>query len=351
MRRYTRQLALPDLDLVKQERLMQAHILMVGAGGLGAVALPYLAGAGIGAITIVDHDEVDITNLHRQTIYRSDQAGQNKAVLAKAYLEGLNPECTVGAITDRLTGSNAADLVSGSYDVILDGSDNFETKALLNDLSISLGVPLISASVNQFSGQIGIFEGYRTDKACYRCLFPKFPTDARNCNEAGILGSSAGLIGVAQAHLCLSYLLDIETRVLENFLSFNLKTLDRRALTVHKDPDCVYCKNADVKAHKVQVKDTHVVDLISIDNLNDVETVIVDVRQPEEILADPLVHTQIQTSPLHIPLPELLDRLNELPEGMRWAFVCAGNIRSRQAAEYLSAKGYEKVCILDKFTI
>ncbi len=351
MERYVRQLALPEIDLLAQEKLSQTTLLMVGAGGLGAPALPYLAGAGIGHIIIADHDGIDISNLHRQTVYKSNEAGQNKAERTGAYLRDLNPEITISTITDKISADNANELLDGhNINIILDGSDNFETKALLNDIAINMGVPFITASVNQFQGQIGVFAGHEADKPCYRCLFPEFPDDARNCNEAGILGTSAGIVGMMQTHLTLLKLLDIDQEKPENFWNINLKTLRIENLCAPKDGKCLYCNNAPKKEQKT-TKEKTMTDMISIDQLNDENSIIIDVRQPEELVADPLNNDLIKTPPMNIPLPELIGRLDELPEGHRLAFVCAGNIRSVQAAEYLAAKGYENVCVLDKFTI
>lgn len=349
MNRYARQIALPDIGLNGQEKFTNAHIVMVGAGGLGSVVLPALAAAGIGYITIIDHDVIDITNLHRQTIYRTDQDGQSKAQCAANYIRALNPEITVAAITEKLTRDNASDIFRKFTDItlLLDGSDNFETKSLINDLSVTLQAPLISASVNQWGGQIGVFEGYRHDRPCYRCLFPEFPTNARNCNEAGILGTSAGLVGMMQAHTALTYIINQENII--NFNILNLKTIRNEFIRTPKNPNCQHCNHKAISID--QKKDTHMPDMISINELNNEDTVIIDVRNPDEIVADPLNNPLIQTAPINIPLPEFIARINELPEGKRLAFICAGNVRSRQAAEYLSARGHNNACILDKFSL
>ncbi|MGH1457252.1 MAG: ThiF family adenylyltransferase [Alphaproteobacteria bacterium] len=347
--RYTRQIALSDVGLTGQEKFASAHICMVGAGGLGATALPALAGAGIGQITIIDHDTIDITNLHRQTIYRTDQTGQRKAECAAEYLRALNPEITVTAITEKLTADNATAISAqlNTVTLILDGSDNFETKSLLNDIAITMQTPLITASVNQWGGQIGIFKGHEHNKPCYRCIFPEFPTDAKNCNEAGILGTSAGLVGMMQAHTALLHILNHE--ILINFNAINLKTMRNEFIKSPKTPNCPHCNHTQI--NKQKQKENTMPDMISIDQLNDADTIIIDVRNPDELEADPLTNEQIKTPPINIPLPEFIARINELPEGKRLAFLCAGNIRSRQAAEYLSTKGYKNVCVLDKFSL
>lgn len=337
MERYIRQLALPEIDLIKQERLSQTRILMVGAGGLGAAALPYLASAGIGKITIADHDTVNISNLHRQTLYKTEEAGKNKAELTAAYIRALNPDITVNTLPNKISIDNPP---CQTFDLILDGSDNFETKALLNNFSIKAQTPLISASINQWAGQIGVFEGYNADKACYRCIFPEFPTDAKNCNEAGILGTSAGIVGIMQAHTALLKLLNINEF---QFLSINLKTLRVSKLSAQKDPTCTYCKDSANTEKKQQ--EQIMVDLISKNELKE-NTQIIDVRQPEELEVDPL-----PLPALNIPLLEFVARIDELPKGKPLAFVCAGNVRSRQAAEYLAAQGQSDVYVLDKFSL
>lgn len=349
MNRYIRQLSLPEMDLIKQDQLQKSCILVVGAGGLGSIALPYFAGSGIGHIVIVDHDTVDISNLHRQTIYRSEDHGQNKATLAQKYISRLNPHCNIEAITEKITEDNAHSLLGQyDFDLIFDGSDNFATKSMLNNLSIALTTPLISGSINQFSGQISVFKGYQADYPCYRCVFPEFPTDARNCNEAGILGTSAGMIGMMQAHLAMLHLLNINNDA-KTFISVDLKTLQQTHIKTQHDPDCPFCTKKIYTP--TQEKIMKQAELISIENLNDTPTVVVDVRQEEEISADPLQHENIEQQPIHIPLSELIDRIKELPEDKRLAFICAGNIRSKKAADYLLSTGVDNVCILDKFSL
>lgn len=348
MIRYTRQMALPEIGILGQERIENAHIVMVGAGGLGSPALPYLAASGIGKITIIDHDTIDLSNLHRQTIYKTNDVGEPKAEKAKEHLTTLSPECTVEAITEQLT-EETKNIIPKDATLLLDGSDNFETKSLINQISVERKIPLISASVAGFEGQVGIFKGYDENHACYRCLFPEFPTDARNCNEAGILGTTAGILGLYQAHLSLLEITENTDNNI-NFIQLDLKTFRSVTLKANKDKNCPHCASKTSKQETTK-KETNKMDMITIDQLNDTETIIIDVRQPEELTADPLNHDEIKEAPLNIPLPELIARLDELPENKRLAFICAGNIRSVQAVEYLTAKGHENIVVLDKFSI
>lgn len=339
--RYERQMALPEISTAHQEALSNAKILVVGAGGLGAAALPYLASAGIGTIHVADHDTVSISNLHRQTIYQNAQVGESKAKCAAEYLRALNPEVAVHAITHKITAASELK----TYTLILDGSDNFETKTLLNTISIQTQTPLISASVNQWQAQIGIFAGYAVNKPCYACMFPALPTDARNCNESGILGTSAGMAGMLQAHLTLQYLMGLHNAQAGLFLAVDYAAMRMQKLTLNKDPSCKICTGQNHKWKKPMFENT-APKMISMAELQTKDHVIIDVRNDDEVAADP-----INGNVIHIPLPQIAGRIDELPTGTLLAFVCAGNIRSVKAVEYLSARGIDNLIVLDKFSV
>ncbi len=334
--RYARHLALPEITPAHQKRLSETHIIMIGAGGLGAPALPYLAGAGIGHITIIDHDNVSRTNLHRQTIYTDAQTGQNKAELAAQYLQALNPDCTVTAITEKL--SSRSEIFSAA--LLLDGTDNFETKTLLNQISIETATPLITASVNQYEGQAAILGGYLKDAPCYHCLFPALPTNARNCNETGVLSTAAGLTGLYQAHLALCFLLGIGPLDFGSVLSCDYKTLRLRILKLGKDPACKQCGHMN-KEREPKMEEAPIA-LVPPAELSDDNTLIIDVRTLGEIEADPI------PGALHMEVSTVPERYKELPRDKRLAFACASNMRSAQAAAFVQAMGYEDVCIYDK---
>ena len=339
--RYQRQLALPEISVAQQAALGELRIALIGAGGLGSASLPVLAAAGVGHISIFDDDVVSVSNLHRQTIYKDCEAGQSKAELAAAYARGLNPDIEVLGHAERL--SAESDL--SGFDLLLDGSDNFETKATLNRISIKEAIPLISASVNQWQGQIGVFAGYASDRPCYHCLFPELPSDARNCNEAGILGSSAGLTGVYQAHLALCYVLGVGDVVPGDVLTFDFKNFRMQKLYLQKDASCAHCKGGQEEWQPLQTQENKMVDLISMDDLKAHDHIIVDVRTDAELEADPI------EGALHMEVSTVPQRHEELPKDKLLAFVCAGNVRSAQAAEYLQGLGYENVIVLDKFSL
>lgn len=330
MNRYAKQLALPELTDAHQQFLKNTKILMVGAGGLGAAALPYLAGTGIGHITIVDRDVVDITNLHRQTIYKTSDAGKHKATIAADYLKDLNPEITVHAITEKFKPEYAQ-----NFDLLLDGSDNFDTKFLLNETSIKTKTPLITAAVEGFGGIAGIFAGF-ADAPCYGCLHPEIPLDACNCNDAGILGTSAGLAGMYQAHLTLCFLLGLGDVGPGTLLSFDFKNMRVQNLRLPKNPECEIC------AHQTGTLRTTPPALKIIPRSELGECVIVDVRTDEEVAADPI------PGAVHIPMHTIPSRHTELPRNKKLALVCAHNVRSAHVARYLQDLGYEDVCVMDK---
>lgn len=340
--RYQRQLALPDISLADQKHLDDTHIAMIGAGGLGCAALPYLAAAGIGHISIYDDDNVSRSNLHRQTLYKDDQIGANKAELAVAYARDLNPEIQADAYPKRF---GEDDLDGVRFDILFDGSDNFETKTLLNTLSIKHEIPLISASVNQWQGQVGYFAGFAEDFPCYHCLFPELPSDARNCNEAGILGTSAGLTGMYEAHLTLLALLGKTAAQPGTVLTFDFANMRMQTLHLKKDKTCVHCKEASAQwsPHKEQ----EMTEMITMAELAEKDHIIVDVRRDDEVANDPIPSDQL----VHMEVSTVPQRHNELPKDKLLAFVCAGNVRSVQAAEYLQGLGYDNVIVLDKFSI
>ncbi len=355
MKRYEKQLLLPGLTQAHQDFLKGTKLLMVGAGGLGAAALPYLAGAGIGHITIMDGDAVDITNLHRQTIFKELDVGKNKAECAAVYLRALNPDIEVTAIPRRICHPEAKpkdpapdkrdpsvaalSQDDNKFDIILDGTDNFETKSLLNDISIRLKTPLIGASVEEFKGSVALFAGSDANAPCYHCLFPELPIDCVNCNDAGILGTVPGLAGMYQAHLALCFLLGIGDIGPGTVLSLDFQTMRMQHLKLPKNPECGVCKKSPYGAQR-RMTTAPKIPLIHPDDLQN--HIIVDVRNDDEVAADPI------TGALHIRLDTIPARYNELPKDKLLAFACVSNVRSRRAAEYLYGLGYTNVCVMDR---
>jgi len=220
--RYNRQMMLPEIGDSGQEKLKKAKVLVIGAGGLGCPVLQYIATAGIGTIGIVDFDTIELHNLHRQLLYTEKHVGQSKAVIAKLVLETLNPLITIIAIEEKLTLENATQIIT-DFDVIIDGSDNFATRYLVNDTCVLLGKSVVYGSILKFEGQIAVFN--HNGSKNLRDLFPEPPNpkDVPNCNSNGVLGSLPGMIGTMMAHETLKLIMDLPT--LENELIL-FSTLD-----------------------------------------------------------------------------------------------------------------------------
>jgi len=242
--RYSRHLLLPQVGEAGQRRLQRGRVLVVGAGGLGAPAAFYLAAAGVGRLRIVDDDVVERSNLQRQIIHTDAAIGSPKVESARARLLALNPHIEVEAIAQRVTSANVDALMEG-VDVVLDGSDNFPLRYLLNDACIKHARPLVYAAIERFDGQAGVFDaGRRRGQApCYRCLFPEPPPPefAPNCAQAGVLGVLPGLAGVIQATEVLKLLLEIGQPLAGRLLRFDALGMRFRETRVHPDPDCPVC--------------------------------------------------------------------------------------------------------------
>lgn len=235
--RYARHLVLPRFGGLGQQRLKSARVAMVGAGGIGAAVIPALAGAGIGSLTIIDGDRVELSNLQRQPIYTSSQVGMGKALLASHWVMSRNPHVAVRAVQERIEENNAADMLSG-HDLVIDGTDNFATRLLVSDTCVALGLPLLSAAAQQFQGQVAIFTG----KPCYRCFVgDAFDSDdCDNCAELGVLGAMVGTVGYHAALMAVRALAGMADD--RGFLHlFDAAALDWRKVRLSSDPSCRAC--------------------------------------------------------------------------------------------------------------
>lgn len=243
--RYSRQILVPDLGGKGQIRLRQARVLVVGAGGLGSPAAYYLAAAGIGTLGLIDPDQVELSNLQRQILHGTGDIGRKKVESAQARLAALNPGVTMKLYPVRLEPENAAEILQ-DYDFILDGSDNFDTKFLVNDTAVRLDIPFSHAGIVRLQGQTMTVLPHKT--ACYRCFFnqPPPPEELLSCQQSGILGAVAGTIGSIQATEAIKYLAGFE----EGLLTDRLLTYDARAMKFHsvavaRDPGCAACGTAN----------------------------------------------------------------------------------------------------------
>jgi molybdopterin/thiamine biosynthesis adenylyltransferase/rhodanese-related sulfurtransferase len=238
--RYARHLILKEVGEVGQQKLLDAKVLSIGAGGLGSPALLYLAAAGVGTIGIVDSDVVEASNLQRQIIHNTDRIGMSKAESAKGVLEKLNPDVKVEMHPFRMDANNVKELIS-QYDVIIDGSDNFETRYVLNDAAVELRKPVVHGSIFRFEGMVSTFIPF--DGPCYACLYPEAPPPelAPNCSEAGVLGVLPGIIGNLQANEALKLIIGYGEPLSGRLLVFDAQSTHFSEVKVRRDPKCPAC--------------------------------------------------------------------------------------------------------------
>jgi adenylyltransferase/sulfurtransferase len=289
LERYQRQILLPQIGHEGQVRLAQSKVLCIGAGGLGSPASLYLAAAGVGELTLIDDDRISLSNLQRQILFDTANLGASKAERAQARLMALNPEVKISAVSARLTKSLAERLIP-DFDVVVDGSDNFETKFLCNDACVKFGVPLVYGSILRFEGQLSVFDAKKGP--CYRCLHPEMPQAAiPNCAEVGVLGALAGVIGSAQAMEAIKILLN---RPELPPLIGKLAILDATAFswasfTIGRNPQCPVCS---LSSEQIILKDSPV--FCSKNELDEIAAliarppgatapIIVDLRETEEL--------------------------------------------------------------------
>src|SRR5215207_1667111 len=239
-RRYSRHFLLPEVGEDGQRKLLDARVLLVGAGGLGSPAGLYLAAAGIGTLGIIDDDVVDDSNLQRQVLHTTDRIGMSKVESARQTIVGLNPDVTVIGHETRLSKENVLDIFSG-YDIIVDGTDNFASRYLINDASVLLGKPIVHGSIFRFEGQATVFN--YDSGPCYRCLFPDPPPPelAPNCAEAGVLGALPGTVGLIQATETLKLILGLGQTLSGRLLMYDALEMEFREMRLRKDPDCPIC--------------------------------------------------------------------------------------------------------------
>ncbi len=240
--RYARHIVLPQIGGAGQQRLKAARVAVVGAGGIGSAAIPALAGAGIGQLTIIDGDRVELSNLQRQPLYRTEDVGQPKAELAARFVATRNPHVAVRVVAERVVPGNAKALLEG-HDLILDGTDNFATRLLVSDTAIGLGIPLVSAAAQMFQGQVALFGGHKPGRPCYRC-FVGDAFDAEDCDtcaEFGVLGALTGTVGHYAALMAIRAIVGIAPNAAGTLHLFDGLGLAWRRLRLVADPACRIC--------------------------------------------------------------------------------------------------------------
>jgi adenylyltransferase/sulfurtransferase len=354
VRRYARHIIMPEVGLEGQTKLKEARVLLVGAGGLGSPASLYLAAAGVGTLGLVDFDVVDYSNLQRQVIHGTSDVGRPKLHSARARLVDINPEIAVETHEVRLTSENALEIIDG-YDIVVDGSDNFPTRYLVNDACVLLDKPNVYGSIFRFEGQASVF--YAKDGPCYRCLFrePPPPGLVPSCAEGGVLGVLPGIVGAIQANETIKLVLGQGESLIGRLLLFDALRMRFRELRLRKDPDCPICGQqatirqlidyeafCGVGAAQQEQATADGVPAITASELktrldsNDAVRVI-DVREPYELKICGLEEAE------PIPFRAVPDRLAELSTTEDIVVICRSGRRSADVVRYLRQKGYTKV--------
>jgi molybdopterin/thiamine biosynthesis adenylyltransferase/rhodanese-related sulfurtransferase len=327
LKRYNRQIILPELGMYGQEKLKAAKVLMIGAGGLGCPVLQYLSAAGVGTIGIVDDDVIEISNLHRQVLYNTTDVGKPKATVAKQKLEALNPLIIINAHQERLTAENAERLIS-SYDLIIDGSDNFTTRYLVNDICVDLGKTLVFGSIFKFEGHVSVFN-YQNGPN-YRDVFPEPPADDEvpNCAEIGVIGVLPGMIGIYMANEVVKIICGIGEVLSGKFLTLNALN-NRISLFNISKQEKITPKKASIKVdepaanYEISMK---VLNEWMVQNPD--EIYLVDVREEYE-------YDDFNIGGINIPLYELNEQMNSLPIDKKLVFCCQTGQRSKMAIHLL----------------
>ena len=347
---YSRQIALKEVGQRGQARLRASRVLVLGCGGLGVPVISYLAGAGIGHLGLVDGDRLEASNLHRQTMYALSDVGKLKAELAASRVRALNPEVAVDVHAVRFTADNALDIL-GKYDLVIDCTDNFSTKFLLNDACVRQRVPVIFSSVYQYEGQLQVVRPDR-GSPCLRCLWPEATRDGivGNCAEAGVLGPVPGTFGCLQAFEALKLLLDLPGQLGNELLVLDLLTFSISRVRAKRSADCP--EHAQLALARAQARDampdgtmpdgTTPIE-VTFESLDDAATAgfeIVDVRESRELAETPTPATRAR----HIPLAELLyGKTANLTPANKTLLVCASGRRSFAAAQELRSRGFNEV--------
>ncbi len=346
--RYARHFTLPEVGLEGQRKLKAARVLCVGAGGLGSPVLQHLAAAGVGEIGIVDFDRVDFSNLQRQLIHGTSDVGRLKTESAAARLREINPEVRVRTYEERLSAANAPSLAE-PYDLIIDGTDNFPTRYLCNDLSVLTKKPNVHGSIFRFEGQVSVFAPH-LGGPCYRCLFPDPPAPGLvpSCAEGGVLGILPGIVGAMQANEAVKLLLGIGEPLVGRLVHFDALAFRFREIRLRCDPHCVLCGDSpsltelqdidfacDMTAPQLPEIDVHA---LAARRAQDEAFVLLDVREPDEL--------EIARIPgsLSIPLGELPERLGELDPSKEIIVHCRSGVRSAKALQILLDAGFTRAC-------
>ena len=346
--RYARHLTIPDVGIEGQQRLKAAKVLCIGAGGLGSPITMYLAAAGIGEIGLVDFDRVDFSNLQRQLLHDTEDVGRLKTKSAAERLSRINPGVKVTTYDEALTSENAQ-TISAPYDLIIDGSDNFTTRYLTNDLATLTGKPNIYGSIYRFEGQVSVFAPH-LGGPCYRCLFPEPPDPGQipSCAEGGVLGVLPGIVGSLQANEAIKLILGIGDSLVGRLLHFDSLAFRFREIKLRRDPDCAVCGDRPTISELTEITfacDMNTPVLREID-VHQLKTrldqpkpfILLDVREPSETEIGKIGESIV------IPLGQLEKRIGELDPSAETIVLCKAGGRSAKALSLLNDSGFTNAC-------
>jgi len=343
MTRYQRQVILPEVGEFGQAKLREARVLCVGIGGLGSPCALYLAAAGVGKIGIIDPDCVNISNLQRQILFSTSQQGQLKTTCAAKCLKDINPETALDIYSTTLTSENALTVI-GDYDIVVDASDNFPTRFLINNASVKLGKPVIYGAVQGFEGQSSVF--WAKHGPCYRCLFPRsLRSSIQNCTESGIIGALAGLIGTTQALETIKLIIGEKNPDIMPLIG-QLWVIDTRSMStsLYKIPKNERCPVCSLPPEEISLSQDEAISCSPCVEIDPEETsrlkdiIYIDVRELYEWQEGYIPKSY------HIPLSELAHK--ELDPGNHYVIYCQNGGRSKKAVEILSEKGFPRVMSL-----
>lgn len=333
--RYNRQMILPEIGEAGQHKLSKAKVLVIGAGGLGASILPYLAAAGVGKIGIVDDDVIEISNLHRQVIYKSSAVGKYKAEEAKLMIGELNPLVKVNAITEKLSGKNVIFLFE-SYDIIVDATDNIAIKYLINDACLITNKPMVYGSIFRFQGQVSVFN-YQNGPT-YRCLYPDENTQSASCEDAGVIGITVGIIGMLQANEVIKMILEMGEVLSGKILVYNILNNEQQKYDFDKNTNVVIDSESFQK--KYNNNENEIEEVLAEDILSKIdsdEVLLLDVRNHDE---EPKISFK---NGIQIPLMNLENEIEKLNPNQEIYIFCQSGIRSKMAVELLKKHQFKNI--------
>lgn len=334
---YDRHLILKEIGNIGQSKLKKSSVLVIGAGGLGCAILQYLTAAGVGTIGIIDNDVIDQSNLQRQILFTHEDIGHNKAVIAARRLHKLNPYIAINVYEDYLSATNALSLFK-RYDIIVDGSDNFPTRYLVNDAAVLTDRPVVFGSIFKFAGQVAVFNYKKS--ATYRCLYPTPPEKGAvpNCSDIGVLGVLPGIIGSLQANEALKLILGIGKPLTGSLLIFDALTMQQSVFSFEKNDEIMVTSlSQDYEGFCGMPAAINEIDFQTFqDNLSTFN--VLDVRNSDE-------REQYKIKSVHIPLHELSERMEELPVDKDLLVYCKSGIRSKAAIQLLKDNNYGRPLI------